>query len=138
MVTIANCSINGSLCEGDYTKCCPCTPACVCVCTHVYPLTQPCLTRCDPIDHSPSDSSVHGIFQARILEWVAIPPTHEGIFPTQGSNPCLLRLQHYPIIANYSIKGFLCEGNYPKCFQVLKPKEVDAIFQVEFCVSGRL
>ena len=42
------------------------------------------------------------------------------------------------IIANYSIKGFLCEGNYPKCFQVLKPKEVDAIFQVEFCVPGRL
>ena len=79
-----------------------------------------------------------GFFQARILEWVAIPPTHQGIFPTQGSNPCLLRLQHYPIIANYSIKGFLCEGNYPKCFQVLKPKEVDAIFQVEFCVPGRL
>ena len=111
---------------------------CVCVCTHVYPLTQLCLTHCDPIDHSPSDSSVHGIFQASILEWVAIPHPRQGIFPTQGSNPCLLRFQHYPIIANYSIKGFLCEGRYPKCFQVLKPKEGDAIFQVELCVSGRL
>ena len=31
------------------------------------------LTLCDPIDFSPLGSSVHGILQARILEWVAIP-----------------------------------------------------------------
>ena len=31
------------------------------------------LTLCDPMDCSPSDSSVHGILQAGILEWVAIP-----------------------------------------------------------------
>ena len=31
------------------------------------------LTLCDPTDCSPPDSSVHGILQARILEWVAIP-----------------------------------------------------------------
>ena len=30
------------------------------------------LTLCDPIDCSPPSSSVHGILQARILEWVAI------------------------------------------------------------------
>ena len=29
-------------------------------------------TLCDPMDCSPSGSSVHGIFQARILAWVAI------------------------------------------------------------------
>ena len=29
-------------------------------------------TLCDPIDGSPPGSSVHGIFQARVLEWVAI------------------------------------------------------------------
>ena len=34
---------------------------------------QLCLTLCDPIDGSPPGSSVHGILQARILEWVAIP-----------------------------------------------------------------
>ena len=33
---------------------------------------QSCLTLCDPIDGSPPGSSVHGIFQARILEWDAI------------------------------------------------------------------
>ena len=33
---------------------------------------QSCLTLGDPIDGSPPGSSVHGIFQARVLEWGAI------------------------------------------------------------------
>ena len=33
---------------------------------------QSCPTLCDPTDGSPPGSSVHGIFQARVLEWVAI------------------------------------------------------------------
>ena len=33
---------------------------------------QLCPTLCDPIDSSPLGSSIHGIFQARVLEWVAI------------------------------------------------------------------
>ena len=40
----------------------------MCACS----VTQPCLTLCDPVDCSPAGSSVHGIFQARILERVAI------------------------------------------------------------------
>ena len=35
-------------------------------------VTQLCLTLCDPMDCSPPGSSVHGILQARILEWIAI------------------------------------------------------------------
>ena len=34
--------------------------------------SQSCPTLCDPIDGSPPGSSAHGIFQARVLEWVAI------------------------------------------------------------------
>ena len=34
---------------------------------------QLCLTLCDPMDCSPPNSPVHGILQARILEWIAIP-----------------------------------------------------------------
>ena len=34
---------------------------------------QLCLTFCDPMDYSPPGSFVHGIPQARILEWGAIP-----------------------------------------------------------------
>ena len=35
-------------------------------------VAQLCMTLCDPMDCSLPGSSVHGIFQARILEWVAI------------------------------------------------------------------
>ena len=35
--------------------------------------TQSCPTLHDPMDCSPSGSSAHGILQARILEWIAIP-----------------------------------------------------------------
>ena len=44
-------------------------------------VTQSCLTLCNPMD-----CTVHGILQARILEWAAFPFL-QGIFPTQGSNP---------------------------------------------------
>ena len=40
----------------------------VCVWMH----TQSCLTLCDPMDCSPPGFSVHGIFQARVLDWVAV------------------------------------------------------------------
>ena len=35
-------------------------------------VAQSCLTLCDPMDCSLSGSSAHGIFQARVLEWIAI------------------------------------------------------------------
>ena len=61
----------------------------LCVCMLV---TQSCQILCDPLDGgSPSDSSIHGILQARILEWVAISLL-QGIFLTQGLN---LGLLHY-------------------------------------------
>ena len=42
----------------------------------------------------PRGSSVHGILQARTLEWVATSPL-QGILPTQGSNPHLLHVLHW-------------------------------------------
>ena len=44
-------------------------------------VTQSCLTLCDPMDYSPVGSSVHGILQARILEWVAISFSGESSQP---------------------------------------------------------
>ena len=53
---------------------CVCMFVCVCVYDHnVVSITQLCLTLCDPMDCSPPGSSIHGTFQARILEWAAIP-----------------------------------------------------------------
>ena len=48
---------------------------------------QSCPTLCDPMDCSPPGSSVHGIFQARVLEWGAIAFSHENIYvPVNGIN----------------------------------------------------
>ena len=38
----------------------------------MFKVTQSCLTLYNPVDCSPLGSSIHGILQARILEWVAI------------------------------------------------------------------
>ena len=57
-------------------------------------IAQSCPTLCNPIDCSPPGSSVHGILQARILEW-GCHALLQGIFPTQGSNPHLLHLLHW-------------------------------------------
>ena len=62
-------------------------------CVHAKSL-QLCPTLCDPMDCNPQDFSVHGILQAKILEWVAMPSSR-GIFPIQGSNSRLLRLLHW-------------------------------------------
>ena len=45
-------------------------------------VSHSCLTHCHPMDCSPPGSSVHGIVQARLVEWVAISFSR-GIFPTQ-------------------------------------------------------
>ena len=56
-------------------------------------VTQLHLTLCDPMDCSLPGSSVYGILQARILEWVAIFLL-QGILPIQGSNPHVMCLLH--------------------------------------------
>ena len=62
----------------------------VCVCSKLFQL---CLTLCDPIDCSLSDSFVYEVLQARILEWVAVPSSrgssNSGIEPTSLMFPAL-------------------------------------------------
>ena len=68
------------LCVYIYIYICVCV--CVCVCVYIYEngkkmkvsVAQSCLTLCNPMDCSSPGSSVHGIFQARILEWVSAFP----------------------------------------------------------------
>ena len=57
-------------------------------------LLQSCSNFCDPVDCSPPGSSVHGILQARILEWVAISfsrdlpnPEIEPMSPASPASP---------------------------------------------------
>ena len=44
-------------------------------------VTQSCLTLWEPMNHSPPGSSVHGILQARIMAWVAIPFSRRSSWP---------------------------------------------------------
>ena len=42
---------------------------------------QSCPTLCDPMGYSPPGSSVHGILQVRILEWIAMPSSRGSSQP---------------------------------------------------------
>ena len=62
------------------------------MCLHAKSL-QLCPTLCDPLDCNLPGSSVLGILQARILEWVAMPSSRRSSQPRD--NPCLLSLLHW-------------------------------------------
>ena len=55
-------------------------------------LLQSCLTFCDPMDYSPPGSSIHGIFQAGNLKWVAISFSRASSWPRDWTySPCMVR-----------------------------------------------
>ena len=58
-------------------------------CMYVHAKSQSCPILCKPMDYSPPGSSVHGILQARILEWVAMP-SPPGDLPDPGMEPTSL------------------------------------------------
>ena len=71
-------------------------------------VAQSCLTLCEPMDCSPPGSSILGIFQARVLQWVAISFSRESSRP--GIKPSVLHCrqmlyhlshQGIPIIKHY-------------------------------------
>ena len=81
---------------------------------------QSCLTLCDPMDCSPPGSSVHGILQARIVEWLPCSPPGDlpdpgiklascassalaGGFFTTGATWEARKLWYHTIIKNMSI-----------------------------------
>jgi len=70
-------------------------------------VTQLCLTLCDPMGYSPPASTVHGILQARILEWVAMPFSTGSYWPRnwiQVSPHCKQILYHL----SYQGSPYMC------------------------------
>ena len=63
-------------------------------CMQAYSVVQSCPTLCNPMDCSPPGSSVHGIFQARILEWVAISSSR-GSSQSRGWTHLWKNAQHH-------------------------------------------
>ena len=93
------------------TYMCVCVYVCVCmyVCMYVYTYIyiyaakslQSCPTLCDPINGSPLGSSVPGILQARILEWVAVSFSNEWKWKVKMKSPSHPRLLATPRTAAY-------------------------------------
>ena len=54
---------------------------------HACSAAKSCSTLCDPMDCSPPGSSVHGIFQARILDWLAISSSKGSPLPRDWTSP---------------------------------------------------
>ena len=79
---------------------------CVCACL----VAQSCLTLCNPMDCSPSGSSVHGISQARILDWGVRGSSHSGIEP----RPPSLSVSHFFISVRFLI-AFPVQCRYMSC-----------------------
>ena len=69
-----------------------------------------CPTLWDLMDCSLPGSSVHGILQARILEWVGCHSLLQGIMPTQALNPDLLHCQQ--ILYHQSHHTYIVEENH--------------------------
>ena len=82
-------------------------------------VAQSCPTLCDPVECSPQSTSVHGIIQARILEWVAMPSSSGSFQPrdqTQVSHIAgrvfTIWAPRKPTITGVGILSLL-QGNFP-------------------------
>ena len=62
-------------------------------------VTQACPTLCNPMDYSPPGSSVHGILQARTLEWVAISFSRGSSWPREWTQASCIAGRFFTIWA---------------------------------------
>ena len=76
---------------------------------------QSCPTLCDPLDCSPPKSSVHGILQARILEWVAISSS-------MGSSPLRDRTNSLPLSHQGSLSPLKTNKSSSHLAKLMKEK----------------
>ena len=67
--------------------------------------SQSCPTLCDHMDCSPSGSSIHGIFQARILEWVAISSSRGSSRPRDQTHVSCVSCIGRQILYQLSLQG---------------------------------
>ena len=126
---------------------------------NVVSVAQSCPTLGDPMDCSPPGSSVHGILQARILEWTAMPSSRgsswprgwtqvshvagrfallQGILPTQGWNSGLPRCREIFLPPGDLPDPGLNSG-LPQCWQIRPPPGdlPDTGWTQVSCIAGR-
>ena len=70
-------------------------------------VAQLCLALCDPMDCSLPDSTVHGIFQARILEWVAISFSRRSSWPRDWTRVSRIVGRRFTISATREVIAYM-------------------------------
>ena len=88
-------------------------------------VTQSCLTLCDPIDYSTWGSSVRGIPQARLLEWVAIPFSTGSFWPRDQTRVSCIAGRLFTVWTTREASSLLSEPPG-------KPQACQAPLSVEF------
>ena len=78
-----------------------------CILVYLVLVVQLCPTLCYPVDYSPPDSSVRGIFQARILEWVAISFSRRSSWPRDWTWVFCIAGRFCPVWATREVQCFL-------------------------------
>ena len=81
-------------------------------------VAQLCLTFCDPMDCSLPGSSVHGILQARIVEWVAISFSKDSSWSRDRTGSPALQVESLPLSLLGSPKCLHGSCNFPNCFHL--------------------
>ena len=98
-------------------------------------VAQSCLSLCDLMDCSPPVSSVHGILQVRILEWVAIHSLLQGIFPTQGLNLGLLHCRQILYYLNHQRSPLKIWNASRICMSFLTNAKKKIIYHISLAFS---
>ena len=99
------------------------------MCIHAR-LLQSCLTLCDPMDSNLPGSSVHGIFQSRILGWVAMPSSRGSSQPRDWSQVSFIAGHSSPL--SHWGKPSLAWSGYKVYLSLISSLE----FQVEFLLQS--
>ena len=71
-------------------------------------VVQSCLTLWDPMDCSPPGSSIHGIFQARVLEWVVISLSRGSSLPRDRTRVSRIVSRHFYHLSHQGSKFHFC------------------------------
>ena len=87
-------------------------------------VAQSCPTLCNPVDCSPPGSSVHGILQARILEWVAISFSRGSSWPRDRTQVSCIAGRRFNLWATREAQDGIKQGLKPPssiCVEYLSP-----------------
>ena len=113
---------------------------------NILPWCRACVRACcsssNPMDYSPPGSSLHGIFQARILEWTVIPSSRGSSPPRDWTHvsyfSCIGRRVHYHYHHQTNRRARLCSRTCAKCSRCHLSTSSPTVRTMSLCSSQAL